>query len=49
MNIETKKFEFHYHPVDDIKPLDLIDNATLALHHHMAPAHTESELKENKK
>lgn len=30
--------ELSYNPADDVDPLELIGNAHLALHHHMAPA-----------
>jgi hypothetical protein len=35
---ESRPFELKYKAVDDVHPLDLIGNAYLALHHHMAPA-----------
>ncbi|WP_295590606.1 hypothetical protein [uncultured Lamprocystis sp.] len=31
-------FELEYRPAEDVHPLELIGNAFLALHHHMAPA-----------
>jgi hypothetical protein len=31
-------FDFAYEPVADVDPLELLGNAYLALHHHMAPA-----------
>ena len=35
---ESGPFDLKYEPVDDVDPLELIGNAHLALHHHMAPA-----------
>lgn len=34
---ESTSFDLSYKPADDVHPLDLIGNAYLALHHHMAP------------
>ena len=31
-------FDLNYEPARDVNPLELIGNASLALHHHMAPA-----------
>ena len=38
--------DYQFHEVDGIDPLELVGNARLALHHHMAPAGSleESEL-----
>ena len=31
-------FDLAYAPAEDVNPLELLGNAYLALHHHMAPA-----------
>lgn len=35
---ENKTLKFEYEPARDVNPLELVGNASLALHHHMAPA-----------
>ena len=35
---EPTSFDLQYKPAEDVHPLELIGNAYLALHHHMAPA-----------
>lgn len=37
-NTQAEQCELHYEPAADVDPLELIGNAHLALHHHMAPA-----------
>lgn len=32
------RFDLDYTPAEDVNPLELLGNAYLALHHHMAPA-----------
>lgn len=32
------RFDLAYQPVEDVNPLELLGNAYLAMHHHMAPA-----------
>ena len=34
----TRPFDLRIETAEDVNPLELIGNASLALHHHMAPA-----------
>lgn len=36
--IPTDSESYEFREVDDLDPLELVGNAHLALHHHMAPA-----------
>lgn len=36
--IPTNSEPYEFREVDDLDPLELVGNAHLALHHHMAPA-----------
>lgn len=32
------ELDYTFKPAEDVEPLELVGNASLALHHHMAPA-----------
>ena len=44
MAADQAAFEPVFEPSDDVDPLELVGNASLALHHHMAPAEGAFEL-----
>lgn len=42
--IPTNSEPYEFREVDDLDPLELVGNAHLALHHHMAPASALEEI-----